>query len=88
MPLGRALRREDVRKVILFGENKEKIKKAIGDATAVKVTTSLERAVRAALKEAKPSEVVIFSPGATSFDMFDNYRERGKEFDRVVRNLK
>ena len=87
-PLRDAVRRENVRLVVLFGENKEKIKRAVGHASLVHTTTSLDKAVKFAFKNAEQGDYILFSPGAASFDMFDNYKERGKEFDRIARNLK
>ena len=87
-PLRDAVRRENVRLVVLFGENKEKIKRAVGHASLVHTTASLDKAVKFAFKNAEQGDYILFSPGAASFDMFDNYKERGKEFDRIARNLK
>ena len=87
-PLKNALLHEDVGGVILFGENKLKIRQAIGNPSIIKNAVNLEKAVNLALDVARPGDVVIFSPGAASFDMFDNYRERGKEFDRIVKSFK
>jgi len=83
-----AIKDEDIKAVILFGECRAKIKKAIGTSAPVYYSTSLENTIKAALRRAVPSDVIIFSPGATSFDMFENYRERGDEFDRIVKKLK
>ncbi len=48
------------------------------------IANDLEEAVEAAKKVAKSGDVVLFSPAATSFDMFKNYKERGEAFKRVV----
>lgn len=50
--------------------------------------TSLEEAIKVAKKVAKSGDVVLFSPAATSFDMFKNYKERGEIFKRIVLNAK
>ena len=49
---------------------------------------SLEAAMRAAQESAKPGEVIVLSPGCSSFDMFDNYEHRGEMFGMIVRKLK
>lgn len=49
---------------------------------------SLQKAVEAARKEAKTGEVILFSPGATSFTMFKNEFDRGEKFDHIVNQLK
>ena len=48
---------------------------------------SLERAVKLAREHARPGDVVLFSPGTSSFDMFKNYAERGNQFRELVHNL-
>ena len=49
--------------------------------------TSLEGAVSEAVSVATWGDVVLFSPACASFDMFQNYHQRGLEFKRVVREL-
>ncbi|MFU8769292.1 MAG: UDP-N-acetylmuramoyl-L-alanine--D-glutamate ligase, partial [Desulfotignum sp.] len=44
-------------------------------------------AVRAAFSAARPNHVVLLSPACASFDMYDNYAERGNDFTRHVRQL-
>lgn len=48
---------------------------------------SLERAVAMAREEALPGDVVLFSPGTSSFDMFKNYADRGNQFRALVQSL-
>ena len=48
---------------------------------------SLEAAVQLAREAAQPGDVVLFSPGTSSFDMFKNYAERGNLFRTLVQNL-
>lgn len=47
----------------------------------------LKAVVSRAFKETPKGGAVVFSPGATSFDMFDNYKERGTKFKEAVNNL-
>ena len=49
---------------------------------------SVEEAVKIAQRVANKGDVVLFSPAATSFDMFKNYKERGEAFKRIVLNGK
>ncbi|KKU11795.1 MAG: UDP-N-acetylmuramoylalanine-D-glutamate ligase [Parcubacteria group bacterium GW2011_GWB1_45_7] len=83
-----AVNEEDVKAIVLFGECKSKMRKALGSTTLIHSSSNLENAVKTAFRKARPSDIVIFSPGAASFDMFENYRERGDEFDRIVKKLK
>lgn len=87
-PLRGAVAEEDVKVVVLFGENRNKIKKVLDGIVPIYNTTSLDKAIYTAMRLAESGDVILFSPGASSFDMFENYRERGKEFDRIVKKLK
>jgi UDP-N-acetylmuramoylalanine--D-glutamate ligase len=92
-PLRDALRSEwgTMHRVILFGENKKKIAQSIRRARVPMGTnTSLRRVVARAYADARRSKLpttIIFSPGATSFDMFTDYRERGTKFKQLVQTL-
>jgi UDP-N-acetylmuramoylalanine--D-glutamate ligase len=48
---------------------------------------TLEDAVAVAAQVARPSDVVLLSPGCTSFDSFNDFAERGEQFRELVRNL-
>ena len=48
---------------------------------------SLENAVKLARRAARPGDVVLFSPGTSSFDMFKNYAERGDQFRALAQSL-
>jgi UDP-N-acetylmuramoylalanine--D-glutamate ligase len=48
---------------------------------------TLEEAVLLAHQTAKKGEVVLLSPACSSYDMFKDYKERGKVFKEAVRNL-
>lgn len=48
---------------------------------------SLERAVHSARSNARPGDIVLFSPGTSSFDMFKNYADRGNQFRSLVQSL-
>lgn len=87
--LGRLVRQR-VEHVILFGEAAEKIQAAIGQRIPGSRPYSLTRvatckeAVLAASRLAQPGFVVLFSPGATSFDEFKDFEERGERFKEWV----
>jgi len=89
-PLANALKGSNTKLVILFGENKKKIAKAIKNSgIPIKSVKDLKSSVNLAYKEAKEiNSVVIFSPGAASFDMFKDYADRGKKFKELVKRLK
>lgn len=90
-PLRVALKKYGARVVILFGENKNKVRKIIGNLTKVIVVEDLNGAVRMAFNEAGMTGTearVVFSPGAASFDMFKDYAHRGEEFKKIVRKIR
>jgi UDP-N-acetylmuramoylalanine--D-glutamate ligase len=82
-----ALVREKVRAAVLIGEMKDRIALSWKD-TDCHTTGSLEEAVNKAQSLAQPGDVVLFSPGTSSYDMFRNYGERGNIFKTLVHNLK
>ncbi len=95
-PLAEAIKKSgNAKVVILMGENKDKIAKAIKSLKLkVENVKSLEEAVQRAYKIAKSLVVrrssfvdVLLSPGAASFDMFKDYADRGRQFKKIVRQL-
>lgn len=76
-----------VKKLILFGAAKEKIRGALGHLTETAMAENLAAAVQEAYRSAGPGDVVLLSPACSSFDMFQNYAERGKLFKRLVQSL-
>jgi UDP-N-acetylmuramoylalanine--D-glutamate ligase len=87
-----SLVRQRVEHVVLFGEAAGKIEAALQQATGPLPQTlerckGLEEAVRLAAKAARPGDVVLLSPGGTSFDQFRDFEERGKAFQKWVSEL-
>lgn len=85
-PLARALA-DKGRAAVLIGEAAERIAAAVSDACPVARAPSIEEAVRAARKLARPGDAVLLSPACSSFDMFQSYAERGDRFAAAVRSL-
>jgi UDP-N-acetylmuramoylalanine--D-glutamate ligase len=83
----RSLVQEKVRSTILIGEMAESIKRSWTGAVESEIASSLADAVERAHSSAKPGEMVLFSPGTSSFDMFKSYAERGDQFRALVRAL-
>lgn len=89
-----------VRVIVLFGEAVELIRGHIeaalaeagaGDETIILqeivAAGTLDNAVQAAAQRARPGDVVLLSPGGTSFDAFRDFAERGERFRALVLTL-
>jgi len=79
---------EKVKHLILIGEGKDKIEKAVKKIVPIEKFDDLEKAVNYAYSIAKEKDVVILSPMCASFDMFNNYEHRGEVFKNLVFHLK
>jgi UDP-N-acetylmuramoylalanine--D-glutamate ligase len=82
-----SLVRQRVKHLILFGEAAGKIKRAVGESYPKILCHTLEEAVHAAASVVEPGDVVLLSPGGTSFDEFHDFEERGECFRRWVMQL-
>ncbi len=86
---------ERVRYVIAFGEAAPLVERVLspyvrnghGRLEGVERVTDLEQAVMRAAEVARAGEVVLLSPGGTSFDAYRNFEERGEHFRRLVHAL-
>ena len=76
-----------VKRINLIGEVSDKIKRSLSKYKKIHTFNSLTEAVRDAYANASEKEVVLFSPMCASFDMFANYKERGKKFIEIVNSL-
>jgi UDP-N-acetylmuramoylalanine--D-glutamate ligase len=80
--------KEKVHTIIAIGEGREAIREQLGGvAISLIEAESMLDAVRHARKSARRGEVVLLSPACASFDMFENYEHRGREFKKAVHNL-
>ncbi|MBP1700035.1 MAG: murD [Deltaproteobacteria bacterium] len=75
---------KQVKHMILLGEAKERMNHDLGGLTDTVIAKTMEEAVSLARQKAKGGEVVLLSPGCSSFDMFKDYKERGKAFKEAV----
>ncbi len=73
--------------VIAIGKEAARIAAAMGTEFGVLRCHTLDDAVAAARDLARPGATVLLAPACASFDMFDNYRERGLAFERAVRAI-
>jgi UDP-N-acetylmuramoylalanine--D-glutamate ligase len=75
---------ERVKGAFLIGESREKLRAAWGLFTPCGLVDSLLEAVTKAAESAAPGDYVLFSPAASSFDMFQSYQHRGEIFRQAV----
>jgi UDP-N-acetylmuramoylalanine--D-glutamate ligase len=83
-----ALVKEKVTRIVAFGECKNKVVQQLSPSATVVEAETLEEAVNGAFVASEKGGVVLFSPGCASFDMFQNYEDRGRQFKAVVQKLK
>ncbi len=95
----RVLLKPSLRVIVLMGEVADKMEKALtkaenqlgeaeGSPTKILLRNNMEEAVVDAYAESEEGGVVVLSPGAASFDMYKNYKERGDDFVRNVKKLR
>jgi UDP-N-acetylmuramoylalanine--D-glutamate ligase len=73
--------------LILTGETKEKINRSIGDFSETFLIGTFEEAVLVAYQKSRIGDTILLSPGCPSFDLFDNFEERGDHFKNIVRQF-
>lgn len=80
------LLRQKVRAVRLFGASREIFEKAWKDSgISLDWHADMAGAVASAAQAAQKGDVVLLSPATASFDLYANYKERGKDFARLVK---
>jgi UDP-N-acetylmuramoylalanine--D-glutamate ligase len=77
-----------VRKIILIGEDAENIESQLKDHVELEFADSMESAILAGFKSAKPRDAVLLAPACASFDMFRSFEQRGEIFKKDVLELK
>ncbi len=77
-----------VKKLILFGEARAKLRSVFDGVVSLEECATLEQAVYAGRSSAVAGDVVMLVPMCTSYDMFKNFEERGRAFKTIVQSLK
>jgi UDP-N-acetylmuramoylalanine--D-glutamate ligase len=80
-----------VRHVVLLGEMSDLVQAAVQSTdphyTAITRAASMDEAVAQAANAARTGDIVLLSPGGTSYDMYTDFEARGRDFSRAVGEL-
>jgi len=80
--------RDKVKAIVCLGIDNSKLIDIFGGVVEViQDTASMDQAVKEAYKVAQKGDVVLLSPACASFDLFDNYEDRGRQFKEQIRLL-
>nr|MBP6414708.1 UDP-N-acetylmuramoyl-L-alanine--D-glutamate ligase [Bacteroidia bacterium] len=79
---------EKVKAIICLGVDNKKIIDAFGNIVDVMIEVdSMNDAVKMAQRLSEKGDTVLLSPACASFDLFENYEDRGRQFKHAVQNL-
>jgi UDP-N-acetylmuramoylalanine--D-glutamate ligase len=76
-----------VKNLILTGEAKERLNRALGDFSETFIIGTFEEAVLVAYQKSRSGDIILLSPGCSSFDRFANFEERGNYFKALISKL-
>jgi UDP-N-acetylmuramoylalanine--D-glutamate ligase len=76
--------RQRVKMIVLMGEARFRLAKALGNLACTVVVDDMHAAVQVAIDAAVPGDVVLLAPACSSFDLYKNYQERGDHFRSLV----
>jgi len=79
---------QKVKAIICLGIDNQKLFETFSELIEIIIETQdMEEAVKIASRIAEPGETVLLSPACASFDLFENYQERGNKFKEAIRKL-
>ncbi len=80
--------KQKVKSIICIGEDNSKLRNAFADIVPnITETNRMQQAVDMAFYQAEPGDIVLLSPACASFDLFENYQDRGDKFKKAVSEL-
>lgn len=78
----------NVKKVVCYGETKERIKTWCDDINvSCEVVETLEEATKKAYESSKEFDIILLSPACASWDQFESFEKRGETFKKVIKEL-
>lgn len=83
-----SLIKKNVINLIVLGETKTQIVRMFKKFVNTVEVSDLQEAVQTAYKISEPGEYILLSPGCASYDMYNNFEERGKHFKQLVNTIK
>ncbi len=83
----KAISEQRLRAAVLIGEDANSIAQALPNSVPVKYANSMQQAVELAAELAEPGDNVLLSPACASFDMFQDFEQRGDAFIAAVREM-
>ncbi len=78
-------KQENIKFVLIFGENREELKSLLKNKKAVFLFKNLEEITKKIKKIAKQNDIILLSPASASLDMFKNYKQRGEFFKKLIK---
>ncbi len=82
---------QNIKKIVLIGQTKHKIAQALDklaiDSYEIMETQDFNKILEFARLSAEAGDVIILSPGCASFDMFENFKDRGEAFQKIVKEF-
>lgn len=90
--LAKIVGKNNVKTIILFPPSGKRIKQALlktrmGTSLKFVLVKNMKQAVRTCYQNTKPQEICLLSPGAASFGIFKDYKDRGDQFQKFVKQL-
>jgi UDP-N-acetylmuramoylalanine--D-glutamate ligase len=77
-----------VKAIICLGLDNSKLRETFGNVVDLFIETfAMSEAVKVAYKIAERGDAVLLSPACASFDLFENYIDRGNQFKEAIKNL-
>lgn len=81
------LMKANVRNLILLGQTKEQLAKTFDSLIPMYKVQDLQEAVKKSFEVSEAGDYIVLSPGCASYDMYDNFEQRGAHFKELVKDL-